>query len=49
MQMFEYNPKGKLKRPSLETFLKEVEYTRLMWWPQRDIDQVDGAILVGQV
>jgi hypothetical protein len=40
MQMFEYDPDDKLKRPSLENFLKEVEYTRLMWWPQRGIDQV---------
>ncbi|MDQ4126148.1 MAG: hypothetical protein M3134_11215 [Actinomycetota bacterium] len=27
-------------RPSLETFLREVEYARLEWWPQRGVDTV---------
>lgn len=28
------------KRPSIQSFLKDVEYTRLMWWPQKGIEQV---------
>jgi D-arabinono-1,4-lactone oxidase len=27
-------------RPSLETFLRETEYTRLMWWPQAKLERV---------
>jgi hypothetical protein len=38
MQVFTDDPND--PRPSLETFLREVEYTRLMWWPQEGIDQI---------
>jgi hypothetical protein len=31
---------GKAGRPSLEQFLKETEYTRLMWWPQAGFERV---------
>jgi FAD/FMN-containing dehydrogenase len=27
-------------KPTLETFLREVEYARLEWWPQRGVDTV---------
>lgn len=30
---------GDAKRPSLAKFLKETEYTRLMWWPQKGVDK----------
>lgn len=38
MSMFGDDPKD--PRIGLQDFLKKVEYTRLMWWPQRGIDQV---------
>ncbi len=31
---------GDEKRPSLARFLKETDYSRLMWWPQRDFDRL---------
>jgi D-arabinono-1,4-lactone oxidase len=31
---------GSVGRPSLERFLREVEYARLEWWPQRGVDTV---------
>ncbi|MCA9624758.1 MAG: FAD-binding protein, partial [Myxococcales bacterium] len=34
-----YGP-GDAKRPSLAKFLLETDYTRLMWWPQRDFDRL---------
>jgi FAD/FMN-containing dehydrogenase len=27
-------------KPSLETFLRETEYTRIMWWPQPGVEKV---------
>lgn len=31
---------GDAKRPSLARFLKETDYSRLMWWPQRNFDRL---------
>ena len=31
---------GTDSRPSLERFLRETEYTRLLWWPQRGAERV---------
>ena len=31
---------GSDERPSFETFLKDVEYTRLVWWPQRGGERI---------
>jgi|GEM_PF-1031750 len=31
---------GTLQRPSLEKFLTDTEYTRLMWWPQANLKRV---------
>lgn len=31
---------GDAGRPSLAKFLKETDYSRLMWWPQRDFDRL---------
>lgn len=31
---------GDASRPSLARFLKETDYARLMWWPQRDFDRL---------
>jgi hypothetical protein len=31
---------GTPTRPSLERFLRETPYTRLMWWPQPEVDKV---------
>ncbi|APR80040.1 FAD-linked oxidoreductase [Minicystis rosea] len=31
---------GDAKRPSLARFLKETDYARLMWWPQRNFDRL---------
>ena len=31
---------GDERRPSFETFLKDVEYTRLVWWPQRGGERI---------
>jgi hypothetical protein len=31
---------GSPQRPSLEQFLRETEYARLEWWPQRGVDRV---------
>ena len=31
---------GDERRPSFENFLKEVEYTRLVWWPQRGGERI---------
>lgn len=34
-----YGP-GDAKRPSLARFLEQTDYTRLMWWPQRNFDRL---------
>ncbi len=34
-----YGP-GDASRPSLARFLKETDYSRLMWWPQRNFDRL---------
>jgi hypothetical protein len=31
---------GTPERPSLEAFLRETEYARLVWWPQRGVDRI---------
>ncbi|MCB0711373.1 MAG: hypothetical protein KDD67_03495 [Ignavibacteriae bacterium] len=31
---------GSAERPSFETFLTDVEYTRLVWWPQRGGERI---------
>jgi D-arabinono-1,4-lactone oxidase len=31
---------GDAERPSLERFLREAEYARVNWWPQRGVDRV---------
>ena len=31
--------KGDARRPSLEKFLKQTEYTRIMWWPQKGVEK----------
>jgi len=31
---------GKKEKPSLETFLKETAYTRIMWWPQKGSERI---------
>ena len=30
---------GSIHRPSLEKFLKQTEYTRIMWWPQKGVEK----------
>lgn len=30
---------GNAQKPSLAKFLKETEYTRIMWWPQKGVDK----------
>jgi D-arabinono-1,4-lactone oxidase len=32
---------GTAKKPSLEAFLRGVEYGRLLWWPQRGVEKVE--------
>ena len=34
-----YGP-GDAQRPSLARFLKQTDYSRLMWWPQRNFDRL---------
>lgn len=31
---------GDKSRPSLEKFLRQTEYTRLMWWPQKGVEKI---------
>jgi D-arabinono-1,4-lactone oxidase len=31
---------GTGQKPSLQTFLTQTDYTRLLWWPQPDIDKI---------
>lgn len=31
---------GSKSKPSLEKFLKDTEYTRLMWWPQKGVEKI---------
>jgi len=37
VDLFGNGSKGK---PSLETFLRDTEYTRLMWWPQKKVEKM---------
>ena len=32
---------GTADKPSLEAFLREVEYARLLWWPQRGVEKIE--------
>jgi len=32
---------GTDKKPSLERFLREVDYGRLLWWPQRGVEKIE--------
>ncbi|HZF49588.1 MAG TPA: FAD-binding protein [Polyangiaceae bacterium] len=31
---------GNAKKPSLEKFLRDTDYSRLMWWPQRGVERI---------
>ena len=32
---------GTADKPSLEAFLRQVEYARLLWWPQRGVEKIE--------
>ena len=32
---------GTAGKPSLETFLREIDYGRLLWWPQRGVEKIE--------